>query len=82
MAHTVKELIKKLSQLDPEEIFVGQIYTAESFTMEIGEDYAEVTPTQEIMKRIHDRYWADAMTTETWGWLADLVVEETEKVNA
>lgn len=76
MAQTAKELIAYLQQCDPDEIIIGQIFQAQDFAIETPD--GEKNPSQAVMERVDPRFWADGITADTWGWLADLVHEEAQ----
>jgi hypothetical protein len=70
----VKELIAYLSKCDPEEMVIGNIFTADDLAdNEIG------TPTQAQMNAIHYRYWDDGTTKDTINWLSEIALEEMSK---
>lgn len=70
----VRELIAYLSKCDPEELVIGNIFTADDLAdNEVG------TPTQAQMNRIYYRYWSDGITKETPNWLSEIALEEMEK---
>lgn len=69
----VKELIAYLEKCDPEEVVIGNLFTADDLAdNEIG------TPTQEQMGRINARYWQDGTTKDTVNWLSEIALEEME----
>jgi hypothetical protein len=69
----VKELIAYLEKCDPEEIVIGNLFTADDLAdNEIG------TPTQEQMGSIQARYWQDGTTKDTINWLSEIALEEME----
>jgi hypothetical protein len=54
---TIGELIKNLSEFDPNEIVIGAIFTAEHLVFFPDEDAEdEITPSQELMSVIAENY--------------------------
>jgi hypothetical protein len=76
MATTVKEVIERLQKYDPEEVVIGQFFLAVDF-----EDDEGNLPSKQVMERAETRFWADEITSETFGWLGDIVFEEQERDN-
>lgn len=76
--NTVGALQEWLKGRDPNEVYIGQLFLAENFGIE-KPDGTEGLPSQDVMKAVDERFWADSMTGETWGWLAELVWEEAKK---
>lgn len=77
MSYTVKELIGYLSKCDPAEIIIGQLFTADDFTVEAPEGH-EVVPSQKVMERAYLKFWDDGITKNTYDWLSEVVVEAHE----
>lgn len=74
MTKTIGELKKWLEGFDDDEIFIGQVWTADDFGVG-GEDGREYTPNQEMMAELHHRFWRDAITNDTQSWLDDVLFD-------
>lgn len=73
MAITAGQLIKYLSENDPNEIIIGQFITAEDLTTD------EKVPSQEIMAKLSKDY--DNITGDTIQILLDRISELNERGN-
>jgi hypothetical protein len=81
---TVGELIKNLSALDPAEIIIGALFTAEDLQYypdldTYADSYEAIKPSPELMAKVAERYdnsdEAMFLSQTLEGWLA----EEIEK---
>jgi hypothetical protein len=68
---TAKQMISWLAKFDPDEIVIGQIFTADDLAdNELG------IPSREVMTTLDYLYWKDGITRETLPWLAELAIEQ------
>lgn len=77
---TVGELIKLLSDLNPDEIVIGTIFTAEDLQFypdldTYADDYETVIPSQELMAKVAEAYdnsdEAMFLSETLTGWIID-----------